>query len=285
MVLQVGLTDVCEDGRWGHNYTHFNFCCQRFRYATMASKVIILTGASRGIGLSVAHYLLKQSSQLVVVGRSEKPLQELEQQYPGQVAALIGDFADLTLGQKAVDLALSRFKKLDGVIANHAVLDPVQRIADSTVEEWRKAFDVNLFSIITLTKAAIPALRESSGCIVYTSSGAAASCYPTWGAYGSSKAAINHLAGTLAVEEKAITSIALRPGVVDTEMQRDIREKHNNVMDKADAARFAELKKTGGLLKPEQPGNVMSRIVLDPPKHLSGKFLTWNAEELKQYQD
>lgn len=52
---------------------------------TMAGKVIILTGASRGIGLAVAHYLLKASHNLVVVSRSQGPLEELDKQYPGQV--------------------------------------------------------------------------------------------------------------------------------------------------------------------------------------------------------
>lgn len=68
-------------------------------------------------------------------------------------------------------------------------------------------------------------------------------------------------------------------------MQRDIREKHNKEMDETDAARFAELKASGGLLKPEQPGHVMARMVLEAPRELSGKFLSWNAEELKAFQE
>jgi len=249
------------------------------------AKVIILTGASRGIGLAIAHFLLQRSHKLVVVARSEPPLRELEKQYNGQVAVLPGDLADLSLGSKAVELAKTYWQRLDGLIVNHAVLDPVKRITNSSAEEWRVAFDVNFFSALALSQAALPALRESRGRIIYTSSGAATNAYPTWGAYGSSKAALNHLAMTLANEETEITSISIRPGVVDTEMQRDIREKHHGAMDAQDAARFAELKKTSGLLKPEQPGHVMARLVLDAPKELSGKFLSWNAEELKAFQE
>lgn len=252
----------------------------------MSRKVIILTGASRGIGLAVAHYLLKQSHKLVVVARSEGPLRELEKQYSSeQVEVVAGDLADLSLGDKAVQRATQRWQKLDGVIINHGVLDPVKRIADSSVEDWRSAYDVNFFSYLALAKASLPPLRESKGRLIFVSSGAATNGYSTWGAYGSSKAAINHLASTLANEEKDITSIAIRPGVVDTEMQRDIREKHNTFMDAKDTSKFAELKKTGGLLRPEQPGHVMAKLVLDAPSELSGKFLTWNAEELKSYQE
>lgn len=232
------------------------------------SKVIALTGASRGIGLTIAHYLLEHSHNLVVVARTAGPLHELEEQYPGRVAVLAGNLNNVWLGQEIVDLALERFQKLDGVIVNHGVLNPVKRIADSMVEQWREAFDVNFFSAVSIAKAAVPVLRKSKGTILFTSSGAASTAYPTWGAYGSAKAAVNHLAMTIASEEKDITSIAIRPGVVDTDMQRDIREKHNTAMDPADAAKFAELKNTGGLLKPEQPGYVMAKLVLDAPKSL-----------------
>lgn len=249
------------------------------------SKVILLTGASRGIGLATAHHLLKNSHKLVLVARSEAPLRDLESQYPNQVAFVAGDLADFAVSKKAVDLAVSTWKQLDGVIVNHGVLDPVQKLADSTAEEWRSAFDKNFFSAVAIAQAAIPALRESRGTILFTSSGAAANSYPTWGAYGSAKAAMNHLAGTIANEEEDIISIAVRPGVVDTEMQQDIREKHHTAMYPNDRAKFAELKKTGGLLRPEQPGHVMARLVLSASRDLSGKFLSWNADELKGYQE
>lgn len=249
------------------------------------SKVILLTGASRGIGLATAHHLLKNSHRVVLVSRSEAPLSDLKAQYPDQVTYVAGDLSDFPLSKKAVDLAISTWKRLDAVIVNHGVLDPVKKLADSTAEEWRSAFDKTFFSAVALAQAALPALRESRGTILFTSSGAASNSYPTWGAYGSSKAAMNHLASTIANEEEDIISIAIRPGVVDTEMQQDIREKHHTAMYPSDRARFAELKKTGGLLKPEQPGNVLARLAISAPKELNGKFLSWNAEELNAFQE
>ena len=249
------------------------------------SKVIILTGASRGIGRAIAHYLLKQGHRLVVVARTEAPLRELEKQYNGQVVVLTGDLADFSLGGKAVELAEDYWRRLDGVIINHGVLDPVKRLADSSAEEWRKAYDTTFFSAVALAKAALDPLRDSKGRIIFVSSGAATNAYPTWGAYGSSKAAMNHLALTIANEEKDITTVAVRPGTVDTEMQRDIREKHSGAMDPSDAKKFAELKSEGKLFKPEQPGHVIAKLVLDAPKELSGKFVQWNDEELKAYQE
>ena len=87
-------------------------------------------------------------------------------------------------------------------------------------------------------KAAIPELRKTHGRIILTSSGGAVTGYSAWGAYGSSKAAINHLALTLKVEEPDITTIAIRPGMVDTEMQREVREVHHQKMDQKDKEKF-----------------------------------------------
>jgi NAD(P)-dependent dehydrogenase (short-subunit alcohol dehydrogenase family) len=126
---------------------------------------------------------------------------------------------------------------------------------------------------MTQVRAAIPSLRSSKGRIVLVSSGAATGAYSTWGAYGSSKAAMNHLALTLNVEEPLITSISIRPGTVDTAMQKTIREEHNSKMDQKDVEKFAKLHSEKILLRPEQPGHVMAKLVLKAPHELSGKFL------------
>ena len=97
--------------------------------------------------------------------------------------------------------------------------------------------------------------------------------YSSWGPYGASKAALNHLAMTLAAEEPKITTISIRPGVVDTEMQRNIRETYKEHMDPKDMEKFNGLHKTGKLLKPEQPGQVIANLALNGAMELSGQFL------------
>lgn len=134
-------------------------------------------------------------------------------------------------------------------------------------------------------QSALPSLRLSKGRIILTSSGAAVGAYQGWGAYGAGKAVLNHLALTLAVEEPDVTTVSVRPGVVDTEMQREIREQHNKAMTEKDAAKFAELKRDGGLLRPEQPGHVLAKLAVGAGKELSGKFLNWNDESLGGFQE
>lgn len=61
-----------------------------------------------------------------------------------------GDLADFALGQKAVDLAVSEFGRLDGLVVNHGILEPVTRVRDSEAEAWRRNFDVNFFSAVAI---------------------------------------------------------------------------------------------------------------------------------------
>ncbi|MCJ1351965.1 MAG: hypothetical protein MMC33_001949 [Icmadophila ericetorum] len=250
------------------------------------AKTTIITGASRGIGLAIAEYLLRDGHNVVVVARSKAPLEELQAKYPKQVRTLTGDMADFSLAKKIADLTIKEFGQIDGLVVNHGLLPPVSDVAESDVESWRKHFDVNFFNAVALAKATLPALRKSKGCIILTSSGAAVNAMRTWGAYCCSKAALHHLGMNIAVEEPDITTISIAPGVVDTEMQRELRDTHSSAMRSEDAARFHTLHKDGGLLKPEQPGNVMARIVLNPPKEMSGNFVRWdNKEELGAYQE
>lgn len=257
------------------------------------------------------------------MARSKEPLERLAAEHPDRVLTLSGDLADFSIGARAAEIAHSTWGRIDGLVVNHGVLEPVKKMGDTDADEWRTAFDINVFSAVSLVmlhnstwhrvthhltlpqvKAALPALRASNGRIILVSSGASVTAYPGWGAYGATKAALNHMAQTLANEEPDVTTLSIRPGVVDTDMQTNIRSTHHKNMDPKDAEKFLGLKSGGKLLKPEQPGNVMARLVLDAPKELSGKFLkyvdlypqllilstnkilhSWNDQAILNFQD
>ena len=258
---------------------------------------------------------------MIVQARTKAPLDELKAEYPKQVAVLAGDASDFAISQQLANLAIEEFGQIDGLVFNHAVFDPATRLENAKAEDWRRHFDVNLFSAISLVRtvqtpssstssrarpqcqATIPALRKSKGCIILTSTGAATRAVNAWGAYGASKAALVHLGTTLALEEPDICTLSIAPGAVDTEMQRELREVHSTVMAEVDKTFFHNIHKEGKLLKPEQPGNVFARIVLSPPFELSGKMMRydiypshldvnvyshcvrWNDEKLEPFQD
>lgn len=122
-------------------------------------------------------------------------------------------------------------------------------------------------------KECLPHIRISRGSFIFTSSGAATSATTGWSFYGSSKAALNHLAMSLAHEEPEIVSLAIRPGMVDTKMQEELRNEHIDILKK-DGAKFINAHKEGKLLPPHKPARVIARLAAGPPRELSGQFLT-----------
>lgn len=237
-----------------------------------------------GLGLAIATYIVKNGHNAVLVARRKDLLDKLQSEYPKQIRYVAGDLARSGLGKQAVDLATSQFGGLDGLVVNQGVLLEMKPIATASVEEWKKSYDINVFSAIEFVQAAIPALRKSNGSIIFSSSGASKKSNMAWGAYGSAKAVLDHVAATLASEEPDITSIAIAPGTVDTDMQREIREVHHSNFEPEYAERFLNLGKEGKLLRPAQPGSLMARLALDPPKELSGKYLRWDVEELAAFR-
>ena len=119
----------------------------------------------------------------------------------------------------------------------------------------------------------IPELRKTNGSVIFISSGASVAAFAGWGAYGTSKAAINHICATLAVEEPNITSIAISPGKVDTAMQKQIREEGQAGMVPEFHAAFVQEHEKGLLLPPEKPAFVIAKLVASGSKEFSGKHL------------
>lgn len=83
-----------------------------------------------------------------MIARSIEPLQKLKDQFPKQVEVLNGDLADFSLGQKAVDLALKSFGRLDGLALNHGGLGQVGKIAEADPEQWKQGLDINFISLV-----------------------------------------------------------------------------------------------------------------------------------------
>jgi NADP-dependent 3-hydroxy acid dehydrogenase YdfG len=90
------------------------------------------------------------------MSRTSAPLLALQTQYgSSRVEVLAGDMADFTLGPKAVELAIKKWGRLDAIVVNHGGLEPVKRVGDASVEEWRAAFDSGVFGGVGLVSLAV----------------------------------------------------------------------------------------------------------------------------------
>ncbi|OAL38422.1 hypothetical protein AYO20_02481 [Fonsecaea nubica] len=250
-----------------------------------SSRTIFVTGATAGIGFAIANHLLSSGDQhlLILSGRKADVLSKFQSDNPDRVITRAGDMADLDFVQGMLrDVQFDG--RLDGLILNHGSLGKCFRIGQMDSDEWERTFRINVTSCVVLIQQTLPLLRSAKGRIVFTSSGAAMNAYPSWGVYGATKAAINHLAMTLKAEEPDVTTISIRPGVVDTAMQTDIREKFIRNMDDKDQQKFLSAKRDGKLLPPEKPGNVIAELAVKAKPELSGLFLSWDDPQLAEYQ-
>ncbi|KAI0384334.1 NAD(P)-binding protein [Hypomontagnella monticulosa] len=251
----------------------------------MSSKAFIVTGASRGLGLAVAQALIQASHKVFLVARTENDLQALKTQHPSSVEFMAADLADLKIAPKVIESTIKAFGKIDGIVVNHGVLSPITKIFESSAEEWRHAYDINVFSALALIKEAIPELRKSEGRVIFISSGAAFGAYSGWGSYGTSKAALTHLCAHLAVEEPSITSVAISPGRLNTEMQKEIREQGKAGMTPEAYESFVDDHKSGRLVDPQKPAHVIAMLVNGATRDLNGKHFRYNAAELASYRE
>lgn len=144
-------------------------------------------------------------------------------------------------------------------------------ISEANIEEWERAFNVNVTASLRLIQAALPELRKTNGRIIFVSSGAAVVGYPTLGPYGATKSVLNHLALQLSKEEPNVTTVSVRPGMVDTEMVREIL-----VNERADEE-FKGVRKRameqGTMVGADELGRVIARLVLGAGEDLGGEFV------------
>ncbi len=244
------------------------------------SAVILVTGASRGIGAATVQHLLDKGCRVAGAARSPAPLEAMAAASGDRFWPMTGDVSRGADCRRLVDDTVARFGRLDALVNNAGILGPVARLADAAPEAWEHNLAVNLLGPFHLAQAAIPHLRASHGRIVTVSSGAAVKAIEGWSAYCVAKAAVTHLTRLLAAEESAIVSVALRPGVVDTGMQAQIREEGAAAMTSEKTDYFKRLKSDGELLDPAVPARRIAWLALNAHRDLSGRFLDYDDPQI-----
>ncbi len=249
----------------------------------MAEQVVIVTGASRGLGAATARILAEMGARLVLNARSEGPLLTLVDEIRaagGGAVAVRGDVSDPAVCRAVVQAALDRFGRLDALINNAGIIEPIAPVAEASGDAWARNLAINVIGPVLMTAAALPHLRARSGRVISVSSGAALDPVSGWGAYCAAKAALNQYNAVLALEEPQITAITFRPGVVDTAMQAAIRRDGAGKMAGDEHARFVGYFERGELPPPERPGRALALLALYAPHDWSGHFIRWNEERV-----
>ena len=208
----------------------------------MRSKpVVIVTGASRGVGAAAARWLAGAGTAVTLIARSQKELRheaEAIGRSGGDCLFVSGDVSDPHFCRSAVEKTLARFNRLDALVNNAGTVEPLAAVADARPADWHYNIEVNLLGPVYMSMAAIPELRSRNGRVVNVSSGAAHHVIVAASAYCAAKAALNQFSRVLAAEEPDLTVIAVRPGVVDTRMQELLRSEGPEKMPPEQAAYY-----------------------------------------------
>jgi NAD(P)-dependent dehydrogenase (short-subunit alcohol dehydrogenase family) len=248
-----------------------------------ANSVVIVSGASRGLGAAVARRLATTGAAVALVARSEENLLGVADDVArlgAEPLVLKADVADYGACYTAVETTLKHFGRVDSLVNNAGIIQPISEFARADPVEWRHNIQVNLVGPFNLIRAAADALRKQKGRVVNVSSGAANQALVALSAYCAAKAALNHFTQVLAVEETSITSVAVRPGVVDTDMQVFIRNESPKAMPAESAAYYQQIKERGELQPPEIPARAIAWLALYAPSYLSGKFLDFDDPQI-----
>jgi len=211
------------------------------RGGELSGKIALVTGASSGIGRETARKLVELGASVTLVARDEERLCALAAQLGGTpVAAVVR--ADLMVAgdrPRVVAESVARWGQLD-ILVNSAGVIASGTLAATGRAEWDAMLELNLHAVVEVTRAALPHLERTRGCVINVSSVAGARAFPGLLAYAVSKAAVDQLTRCTALElgPKGVRVNAVNPGVVVTELHR------RGYMDEATYAAFLEHSRT-----------------------------------------
>ncbi|MBF0247605.1 MAG: SDR family NAD(P)-dependent oxidoreductase [Alphaproteobacteria bacterium] len=194
----------------------------------LEGRVALITGASRGIGRSVAKCFARQGAHLILTARTQGALEELDDELRSEgleSATLVPcDLTDFGVIDKIGGAIYERFKKLDIVVGNAGILGTLAPIAHLDPKEWQRVMDINLTANWRLVRSLDPLLRASdAGRAIFVTSSVGHQARAFWGSYAVSKAGLEMVAGIYAQETRKtnVRVNLINPGGTRTAMRAE----------------------------------------------------------------
>jgi NAD(P)-dependent dehydrogenase (short-subunit alcohol dehydrogenase family) len=197
----------------------------------LSGRNAIVTGGSQGMGRAIAEQFLREGANVVICARDaamlEKALQELKASVPSG-GKLLAKACDVSSEEQVAELfrfTLAELGSLEILVNNAGVYGPMGPTETVSLDQWRRALDINLYGVLIPCRAAIPLLKRATrGKIIILSGGGATNPLPNISAYAASKAAVARLMETLAEELRAfhIDVNAIAPGALATRLVDEV---------------------------------------------------------------
>lgn len=253
----------------------------------LEGRVALVTGGGRGLGRATALALAEQGARVVALARSLPEVEEtarLVRRHFG-VGRSMAIRADVTRERdvvEAFETVRRRWGGIDILVNNAGETGATKPIISLSLAEWESAIDVNLTGTFLCSREALRDMtRRRWGRIINVSSGSAAGPVPSMGPYSVSKAAVEHLTRLIAAEcgSNGVVAVALRPGIVDTRMQEDVRNRHSDSIPPELKAVFQAYKQRGLLVPAERPARMIVYLCTERAGNINGRIL--DAEEME----
>jgi 3-oxoacyl-[acyl-carrier protein] reductase len=255
----------------------------------------LITGGSQGLGKTIAEHFLSEGANIVLCARSEKELSatrdELAKKFPAQKSsAKTCDVSNEAQVGELVAFALRELGSLDALVLNAGIYGPMGPTESVSLDEWRRAIDINLFGVLLPCRAVIPHFKKAArGKIVVLSGGGATNPLPNISSYAASKAAVVRLMETLAEELKPfhVDVNAIAPGALATRLVDEVLAAGP---EKVGAAFFDKNKtwKEKGAVPLELGANLAVYLASADSNGITGKLISaqWDPwKDLQKHSD
>ncbi|EJD45372.1 NAD(P)-binding protein [Auricularia subglabra TFB-10046 SS5] len=241
-------------------------------------RTIVVTGASRGIGLAIAQSLLADRAQVTAIQRTiSAELRALEENYADTFRLVQGDCTDESTIQRAIQETRNSFGAIHGLVFNAAATVVVGTIAELPLDAWQQTFDVNVFGVIKFLRHALPVTEDDARVVFVSSAVSEEITFKATGPYSASKAALNSLNRTLAVEQPGKVCVAVHPGSVNTVMRNEFLSKAKPYGSESELRGGEDI-----VIEPEDPGRAIASLALRAPRDLSGRYIRWDDPVLSR---
>jgi NAD(P)-dependent dehydrogenase (short-subunit alcohol dehydrogenase family) len=253
-------------------------------------RVVVVTGAGRGIGVAISRAFAARGDHLVLASRTAAELEstcaKLEQECGAAAIAVPTDVSDRASVEALIERALSHFGRVDVLVNNAGVTGRLGLLERSDPGDWARTVAVNLFGTMYATRAVIAPMREQGGGRIINVAGGGvggAGLAARMSAYVVSKAAIVEFTEAMSKElaEYRIRINAVAPGAVVTEMTAGIIKEGPEVIGKELYERTVAQRESGGE-PPENMANVVAWLGSDAAGELTGKFLSAKWDRLSE---